>query len=232
MHEFGSKDIVSELARVGFAAGRIFDETALDQAESELKQQYLSKGLYSTEVNATVTPLPRNRVGIAFDVFEGSHAKIRGIHFVGNKAVSTSTLMDQIDMSTPGWFTWYTDTDKYSREKLEADVDRIRSYYLDRGYLEYSNEPPQVTISPDRSSIYITLSIHEGEPYKVRSVKLAGNMLGLDAELQKLVTVKPGTVFDASQTNKTAKAISDYLGEPGYACAKVNPRPMLDRGKH
>ncbi|WP_026350115.1 outer membrane protein assembly factor BamA [Bordetella sp. FB-8] len=232
MHEFESKTIVAELAKVGFAEGRIFDQSALDQAETELKQQYLGKGLYSTEVNATVTPLPRNRVGIAFDIFEGARAKIRGIHFVGNKAFSTSTLMDQVDMSTPGWFTWYTDTDKYSRERLEADVDRVRSFYLNHGYLEYSNEPPQVTISPDRTSIYITISIHEGKPYKVRSVKLAGNMLGLDAELKKLVTVKPGTVFDASQTNKTAKAITDYLGELGYAFANVNPSPQLDRAKH
>ena len=232
MHEFESKKILPELAKVGFAEGHIFDQSTLDQAENSFKQMYLSKGLYSTELNATVTPLPRNRVGIAFDVFEGDRAKIREIHFVGNNTFSSSTLMDQIDMSTPGWLTWYTDTDKYSREKLEGDVGKIRSFYLNRGYLEYSNETPQVTISPDRKSVYITIAIHEGEPYKIRSVKVAGNLLGLDAELQKLVMVKPGMTFNADLVNTTAKAMTDYLGELGYAFANVNPSPELDRAKH
>ncbi|HEY0295178.1 MAG TPA: outer membrane protein assembly factor BamA [Bordetella sp.] len=232
MREFESKNIVSALAKVGFAEGRIFDQSMLDQAENELKQQYLSKGKYSTEVTATVTPLPRNRVGIAFDIFEGEVAKIREIHFVGNKTFSESTLLDEVDMTTPGWLTWYTNTDKYSREKLEGDIDKIRSFYLNRGYLEYSNDPPQVTISPDRQSIYITVTIHEGEPYKVRDVKLAGNLLGLDDEIKKMVQIKPGTVFNAEQANNSAKAITNYLGELGYAFANVNPNPQLDREKH
>lgn len=232
MRSFESKDIITALSKVGFAEGRIFDQSLLEQAENELKQQYLTKGKYSTEVTATVTPLPRNRVGIGFDVFEGDTARIEEIHIVGNKVFSESTLLDEFDMTTPGWLTWYTDTDKYSREKLEGDVGRLRSYYLDRGYLEFSNEPPQVTISPDRKSVYVTIAIHEGEPYKVREVKLAGNLLGLDTEIQKLVQLKPGTVFSAQQANDTAKAITDYLGELGYAFANVNPNPQLDREKH
>jgi outer membrane protein insertion porin family len=232
MREFESKTILAALAKVGFAEGRVFDQSMLDQAQNELKQQYLDKGKYSTEVTATVTPLPRNRVGVAFDVFEGDIAKIREIHILGNKAFSESTLLDEFDMTTPGWLTWYTDTDKYSREKVEADVGRLRSFYLNRGYLEYSNEPPQVTISPDRKSIYITITVHEGEPYKVRDVKLAGNLLGLDSEINKLVTLKPGTLFNAEQANDSAKAITNYLGELGYAFANVNPNPQLDREKH
>lgn len=232
MREFDSKAILDSLRTVGFAEGRIFDRSMLERAELELKQQYMSKGKYGVEVTSTVAPLPRNRVGISFDIFEGDVAKIREIHFVGNKAFSESELLDQIQMTTPGWLTWYTDTDKYSREKLEGDMERIRSFYLDRGYLEMTLEPPQVTISPDRKDIYITYTVHEGEPYKVRSVKLAGNLLGLDKQIEALVQVKAGETFSAAKTNDSAKAITDYLGELGYAFANVNPNPQLDRAKH
>ena len=141
MREFDSKAIIKSLGQVGFAEGRIFDRSMLERAEYELKQQYLSKGKYGVEVTSTVTPLPRNRVGVSFDVFEGSVARIQEIRFVGNKAFSESDLLDEMKLTTPGWLTWYTDTDKYSREKLEGDLERLRSYYLDRGYLEFSVEP-------------------------------------------------------------------------------------------
>jgi outer membrane protein insertion porin family len=232
MREFDSKAILDSLRNVGFAEGRIFDRSMLERAELELKQQYMSKGKYGVEVTSTVTPLPRNRVGISFDIFEGDVARIKEIHFVGNKAFSESELLDQIQLTTPGWLTWYTDTDKYSREKLEGDVERIRSFYLDRGYLEVAVEPPQVTISPDRKDIYITYTLHEGEPYKLRSVKLAGNLLGLDQKIESLLQVKAGETFSAAKTNDSAKAITDYLGELGYAFANVNPNPQLDRAKH
>lgn len=232
MREFESKAVLTSLAKVGFAEGRIFDQAMLERAEYELKQQYLAKGKYGVEVTSTVTPLPRNRVGVSFDVFEGDVARIREIHFVGNKAFSESDLLDELELTTPGWLTWYTNTDKYSREKLEGDIDRIRSFYLDRGYLEFSVEPPQVTISPDRKDIFITITLHEGEPYKVREVKMAGNLLGLDKEISDLVKLKPGQTFSAAQANESAKAITDYLGELGYAFANVNPNPQLDREKH
>ncbi len=232
MREFDSKAITTSLAQVGFAEGRIFDRSMLERAEYELKQQYLSKGKYGIEVTSTVTPLPRNRVGVSFDVFEGSVARIQEIRFVGNKAFSESDLLDEFKLTTPGWLTWYTDTDKYSREKLEGDLERLRSFYLDRGYLEFSVEPPQVTISPDRKDIRITITVHEGEPYKVRSVKLAGNLLGLDKEINALLEIKPEETFSAAKANGSAKAITDYLGELGYAFANVNPNPQLDRAKH
>lgn len=232
MREFDSKAITKSLAQVGFGEGRIFDQSMLERAEYELKEQYLAKGKYGVEVTATVTPLPRNRVGVSFDVFEGEVAKIREIRVVGSKAFSESELLDQFDLTTPGWLTWYTNTDKYSREKLEGDIERLRSFYLDQGYLEFTVEPPQVTISPDRKDIYITITVHEGEPYKVREVKLAGNLMGLDSEINNLVEIKPGEVFSAAKANNSAKAITDYLGDLGYAFANVNPNPQLDRAKH
>lgn len=232
MHEFDAKAITKSLGQVGFGQGRVFDRSMLERAEFELKQQYLSKGKYGVEINPIITPLPRNRVGVSFDIFEGDLAKIKQIHIVGNKAFSEGTLLDQMELTDSGMMTWYTGTDKYSREKLEGDIERIRSYYLDRGYLEYSAEPPQVTISPDRQDIFVTLTVHEGEPYKLRSVKLAGDLLGLDANIQPLVQVKEGDTFSATKTNATVKAITEYLGSLGYAFANVNPNPVLDRDNH
>jgi outer membrane protein insertion porin family len=232
MREFDAKAIIKSLSEVGFGQGRVFDRSLLDRAVFELKQQYLSKGKYAVQINPVITPLPRNRVGVSFDIFEGEVARIKQITFVGNHAFSQGTLLDQLNLTTSGFMTWYTDTDKYSREKLEGDVDRIRSFYLDRGYLEYSAEAPQVSISPDRHDIYITFTVHEGKPYKVRSVKLAGNLLGLDDKIRKLIEVKAGETFSAAKTNATAKAITDYLGSLGYAFANVNPNPVLDRDKH
>ncbi len=231
MREFDSKTILDSLRQVGFGEGRIFDQAMLEQAEFEIKQQYLSKGKYGVEITSTVTPLPRNRVGINFDIFEGEIAKIKEIKIVGDKAFSESTLLGMMSLTTSGWLTWYTDSDKYSREKLEKDMETIRSYYLDRGFLEYRMEPPQVTISPDRLNIFITLTISEGKPYKVSSVKLAGELLSLNTELEELIKIKAGEVFSGAKANETIKAIKDYLGGLGYAFANVNPNPVLDRDK-
>ena len=144
MREFDSKAITQSLAQVGFGAGRVFDRSLLERAQFELQQQYLSKGKYGVEITPIITPLPRNRVGVSFDVFEGDVAKIKQNRIVGNEAFTEGRLLDQLELTTSGLMTWYTDTDKYSREKLEGDIERLRSYYLDRGYLEYSSEPPQV----------------------------------------------------------------------------------------
>ncbi len=229
MKEFETDAIIGNLKQVGFAQGRVFDQSMLEQAQFELRQAYLNKGKYSVEISPTVTPLPRNRVGINFDLFEGSVARIREINIVGNSAFTQSRLRDLMSLTTPGWLTWYTDTDKYSREKLEKDVEVIKSFYLDRGYLEFKIEPPQVSISGDREDIFITLTITEGKPYTVSEVKLAGDLLGLESEINQFVQLKPGQIFSGAKTNATAKGISDYLGDLGYAFANVNPNPVLNR---
>lgn len=229
MKEFEPDAIIGNLKQVGFAQGRVFDQSMLEQAQFELRQAYLNKGKYAVEISPTVTPLPRNRVGINFDLFEGGVSRIREINIVGNSAFTQSRIRDLMSLTTPGWLTWYTDTDKYSREKLERDVEAIKSFYLDRGYLEFKIEPPQVTISGDRKDIFITLTISEGKPYTVSDVKLAGDLLGLAQEINELVQLKPGQVFSGSKTNATAKGISDFLGGLGYAFANVNPNPVLNR---
>lgn len=232
MREFKSDEVTESLGQVGFASGRIFDRAVLERAEQELRNQYLARGRYAVEITSTITPLPRNRVGVAFEVFEGDAAKIRDIKFVGNEAFSDKELRSLFQLRTPGWFTWYTKADQYSREKLAADLEELRSFYLDRGYLEFAVEPPQVSISPDREDIYITITLSEGEPYTVGSVALAGTLLGLDNELEALIQVEEGEVFSAAEVNATARAIGEYLGDLGYAFANVNPSPDIDRDTH
>ncbi|HHU94557.1 MAG TPA: outer membrane protein assembly factor BamA [Alcaligenaceae bacterium] len=229
MREFNDKNILQALSQVGFSDGRVFDRSMLERAEFELKQQYLAKGKYGVEVTPIITPLPRNRVGISFDVFEGDLAKIKEINIVGNDSIKTSVLLGQMQLTTSGVMTWYTGTNKYAREKLEGDIEAIRSYYLDRGYLEVQIDPPQVSISPDRKDIFVTLTIHEGDQYSLTEVKLAGDLLGLESQLEPLVHVKAGEMFSAEKTNQTVKAITDYLGGLGYAFANINPNPVLDR---
>jgi len=229
MREFDANALNEALKGVGFGPGRVFDQAMLEQAEFQLKQQYLSKGKYGVEISPVITPLPRNRVGVNFDIFEGGVATIKEINFIGNQAFSSSRLRDELELTTSGFMTWYTGSDKYSREKLEGDVERIRSFYLDRGYLEFAIEPPQVTISPDRDNIYLTFTLHEGQPYKISAVKLAGDLLGLDAQIQKLIGIKAGDTFSGAKTNETIRALTDYLGTLGYAFANVNPSPTLNR---
>ncbi|MCK9512112.1 MAG: outer membrane protein assembly factor BamA [Pigmentiphaga sp.] len=229
MREFDNKVVTQSLAQVGFANGRIFDRAVLERAEQELRNQYLARGKYAVEITSTITPLPRNRVGVTFDVFEGSAAKIREIKIVGNEKFSEKQLLGLFQLRTPGLLTWYTKADQYSRQKLSADIETLRSFYLDQGYLEFNVEPPQVSISPDREDIYITVTIHEGEPYTVGSVRLAGDLLGLDQELEALLEVKEGETFSAAKVNASAQAMGEYLGDLGYAFANVNPNPAIDR---
>jgi len=232
MREFDAKNITQSLAEVGFGQGRVFDRSLLERAQDEIQQQYLAKGKYGVEIHPIITPLPRNRVGISFEIFEGGVAKITDINIVGNEDFSSKQLRKQLELTTGGMMTWYTKTNRYSREKLEGDVERLRSFYLDRGYLEYSAEPPQVSISPERDSIFITFTINEGEPYTVRKVSLAGDLLGLDEEISDLITIQEDEIFSAEKTNNVAKAITEYLGDLGYAFANVNPAPELDRENH
>jgi outer membrane protein insertion porin family len=230
--EFDKENLTKALRAVGLSNGRYYDKALVDKAEQELKRQYLTRGYYAAEVHTTVTPIDRNRVSILFAVIEGPSAKIRQINFIGNKAFSSATLRDEMQLSTPNWFSWYTKNDLYSKEKLTGDLENVRSYYLNRGYLEFNIESTQVSISPDKKDMYLTLSVHEGEPYSVSSIKLAGNLLDKEAELQKLVAVKVGDRFSAEKLNASTKAIVDKLGEYGYAFANVNAQPDIDQAHH
>src|SRR5687767_9875897 len=192
MKEFEPEAVRKVLREQGLAEGRIFDRSVLGNAEQELKRQYLSRGLYGAEVQTTVTPLERNRVGINIAVTEGEVAKIRGINIVGAEAFPENQLLGLFVLRTPGWLTWYTQADRYSRERLGADLETLRSFYLNRGYLDFSLESTQVSITPDRRDIYITVNIVEGETYTVSEVSLAGQLLLPREELEKLIQLKRG----------------------------------------
>ena len=228
---FDKDQLRKSLREVGLSESRIFDRALVERAEQELKRQYLAQGHYAAQITTTVTPLERNRVGITFAVDEGEIAKIRQINIVGAKSFREKDLLELFKLTTPGWLTWYTKNDQYSKQKLSGDIETLRSYYLDRGFVEFNIESTQVSISTDKQDIYITINISEGEQYTVSSVKLAGDLLLPEDELLKLVTIKPGTLFSREQITATTKAIGDRLGNDGYAFANVNAAPELDKEK-
>ncbi|HEY8251302.1 MAG TPA: outer membrane protein assembly factor BamA [Burkholderiales bacterium] len=231
MKEFEPDNVRKVLRELGMAEGRIFDRALLDSAEQELKRQYLSKGMYAAAVQTTVTPLERNRVGISIAVTEGPVAKIRGINIVGAQAFTESELLGLFVLRTPGWLTWYTQADRYSRERLGADLETLRSFYLNRGYLDFALESTQVAITPDRRDIYITINMSEGETYTVSEVSLAGQLLLPREELETLIQLKRGDVFSREKLAASTKAISDRLGNEGYAFANANAIPNIDKEK-
>jgi outer membrane protein insertion porin family len=231
VREFEPDVLRKVLREGGLAEGRIFDRALLEGAEQELKRQYLSRGLYAAEVQTTVTPLERNRVGINIAVTEGQVAKIRGINIVGARAFREDDLLDEFVLRTPGWLTWYTKHDQYSRERLAADLETLKSYYQNRGYLDFNVDSTQVSITPDKRDIYITVNITEGEKYTVSGVELAGQLPVARAELEKLIRIRPGEVFSRQRLTETTKALTDRMGNDGYAFANANAVPKIDKEK-
>jgi outer membrane protein insertion porin family len=229
--EFDKDQLIKGLRQIGLAEGRIFDKGLLDRAEQELKRQYLSRGMYSVTVSTTLTPLERNRVAINFTVDEGAVAKIRQIKIIGAKVFPEKELLDQFVSRTPGLMTWYTKADQYSRQKLAADLETLRSFYLDRGYLEFNIDSTQVSITPDKQDIYITISVSEGPKFTVSGIKVAGEKLLPEEEIRKLIKIKPGDVFSRALLTESNKLISDRLGNDGYAFANVNAVPEVNKEK-
>jgi len=234
----GVKDIPQDTLRdnlkfVGLAEGRIFDKAALEKSENELKRAYVARGRYAVTVKTTVVELERNRVSVTFDVIEGKVSKIRQINIVGNQVFREKELLGLMKLTTPTMWTWVTSNDQYSKQKLSADLEVIRSFYLDSGYLDFSVESTQVSITSDKKDIYITINISEGAKYKVSDIKLIGaeNILP-HAEMRKLIPIQAGDVFSRNKLTESQKNISDRLGDDGYAFANVSAVPELDKIKH
>ena len=224
------KDLLKKTMRdIGLTDGRPYDKALTDRAEQELKRQYINKSFYGAEVVTTVTPIERNRVNLTFSVVEGETARIKDIRIVGNKAFGESTLKGLFDQDTGGWLSWYTKSDRYARTKLNADLETLRSYYLQRGYLEFRVDSTQVAISPDKQDISITVNVTEGERFVVSSVKLEGNFLERDDEFKSLVTIRPGEPYNADQVAETTKAFADHFGNFGFAFARIEAVPEVDR---
>jgi outer membrane protein insertion porin family len=220
------------LKQIGIAEGQIFDKSQLDRAEQEVKRQYLSQGKYGATVKAVVSPLERNRVAVRFDIEEGAVSKIRNINIVGNQAYTMDDLRAQFLLTTPNWMSWWNKDDQYSKQKLNADLETLRTFYMNKGYLEFNIDSTQVSITPDKKDIYITVNVTEGEKYTISEVKLAGETIVSDAELQKLIEVKAGDTFSREKVTQSSKAISDRLSNEGYAFSNVNPVPDVNKALH
>lgn len=230
--EFDKDVLKKALREIGLTDGRPFDKALVDRAEQELKRQYINKSMYAAEVVTTVTPIERNRVNVSFSVTEGDTAKISSIKIVGNTSFSEDTLRGLFDSDTGSWLSWYTKSNRYSRTKLNADIETLRSYYLARGYLEFKVDSTQVAISPNKQDIEITINVTEGERFVVSDIKMAGNYLGKEDEFQSLITVKAGEAYNATEIAKTTKAFTDYFGNFGYAFARAEARTEIDRSNN
>lgn len=230
--EFEKDVLVKALKEIGVGEAKIFDKASVDRAEQELKRQYLSHGLYGVKITTTVTPIERNRVNVVFAVDEGEVARIKQINIVGNKAFSDKELREQLALNTGGWFSWYTKADQYSKTKLTGDIESLKSFYLDRGYIEMQVDSTQVSITPDKKDIYLTINITEGEKYKVSGTKFEGEMFGREEELKALNLMHDGEIYSGARLTATNKRIQDRLATFGYAFANVNANPDINREKH
>ncbi|HRH80439.1 MAG TPA: outer membrane protein assembly factor BamA [Thiobacillaceae bacterium] len=232
MKEFSKEDILASLKQLGLSEGRILDKSLLDKAEQELKRQYFNRGMYAVQVNVRLSPLERNRTAVTFDVVEGEVAKIRAINIVGATAFKEKELLNLFTLRTPGWLTWFTKNDQYSKQKLAGDLEALRSHYMNRGYLEFAVDSTQVSITPDKKDIYITVNLREGEKYTVSGAKIVGELPVKEEELMGLVSLKVGDVFSREKLTESTQKIGDRLGNDGYAFANVNAAPQVDKDKH
>jgi outer membrane protein insertion porin family len=232
----GNKDITTDqlkeaLKSIGLSDGSIFDRSSLEKMKLELERQYFGQGKYSVKVQSTVTSLPDNRVDVVIDIDEGSVARIRRINVIGNHAFSDEELLADFELSPPTLFAFFSDSDQYSSRKLSGDLETLRSHYLDNGYINFSIDSTEVSITPDKADVYVTINVTEGDKYKVSGVQLAGDLVVPEEELRKLITVKAGDVFSRKAATQSAAAISERLGHEGYAFSNVNPAPKVDKDK-
>ncbi len=233
----GNKDIKTEdlqksLRGVGLAAGKTFDRSVLDEVTQYLTDQYFARGKYGVRIDAKVEQEAGNRVKIKVDIKEGSRAKIRQINIVGNTRFRQKDILETLELKTPNWLSWYKQDDRYSRESLQGDLEKVRNYYMDRGYANFQLESTQVAIAPDKEDIYITINIDEGQVYKISSIKVAGTFVVPQAELERLVLVHPGEIFDRKLITSSQELMQNRMGRDGYAFAKVDPVPTADNVNH
>lgn len=222
-------ELLENLKQFGFAEGRVFVQAQLEQTEQELQRQYYSFGKYGVKINSTVTELDNNRVSIVIDVSEGLAAKIKKINIVGNTIFEEKELLKKFSLSTPTFFSFYTNNDQYSKQKLSGDLEALRSHYLDQGYLNFNIDSTQVSITPDKKDIYITINVSEGEQYTVTEVKLAGDLILPKEDLFELISIGKGELFSRQKVTDSSKQLAERLGEEGYSFANVNSIPDINK---
>ncbi|MEK7991285.1 MAG: outer membrane protein assembly factor BamA [Thiotrichaceae bacterium] len=221
-------DLKKSLKKVGFAEGRVFNQSLLDKVEQELQRLYFSKGKYAVKISSEVTPLVRNRVGILLNISEGLVAKIRHISVVGNQAFDDDKVLNEMQLNTGGWFSFFTKSNQYSREKLSGDIETIRSYYQDQGYVNFTIDSTQVSISPDKKDVYITINLTEGDKYTISDIKIIGNLILPEEELHEQLQIESGEIFSRKAISASSEALSERIGEEGYFFANVNAIPDVN----
>ncbi len=224
-------ELLDSLKQVGFSTGRVFNRTVFEKVEQELQRSYFGLGKYGVQIESTITPLERNRVSVNFDVTEGKAARIRQINIVGNDSYEEEDLLDLFKLSTTKMLSVFTKSDQYSKQKLGADLESLRSFYLDNGYINFNIDSTQVSITPDKKDIYVTVNVTEGDQYRVSDIRLAGNFDVPEEELFKLVKVQRSKVFSRKEVADTRNQLADRLGNDGYAFANVNAVPDINEEK-
>ncbi len=232
----GNKDIKTEdlqksLRNVGLATGKTFDRSVLEDVTGYLTDQYFGRGKYAVKVDVKVDDVPGNKVKIAIKIKEGKRARIRQINIVGNAAFTDEEIREAFELKTPNWLSWYKQDDRYSKETLTGDIEKLRSFYMDRGYANFQVDSTQVSIAPAKDDIFITMNVSEGEVYKVAEVKIAGNLPVAEAELRNFLLVQKGQTFNRKLMTQTQELLNLRLGADGYAFAKIEPVPTPDPDK-
>jgi len=230
----GNKDLDTErllsgLKDIGLAEGQVFKRALLEQVEQELNRQYFSRGKYGIKIKSTVTPLERNRVGISIEISEGLTARIKQINIIGNHAFDDDELLDRFQLGIPAWYAFFSSRDKYSKQALSGDLETLRSYYLDRGYIDFKIDSTQVSITPDKKDIYITVVVNEGDIFTLSDIKLAGDLELPQEDLFPLIHLKRGEIFSRKKLTSSADRLSSKYSDAGYAFANVNSIPDIDR---
>ncbi|MEO7935351.1 MAG: outer membrane protein assembly factor BamA [Dokdonella sp.] len=232
----GNKDLKDEellkgLKGIGLAEGETFDRLKLDTVQQELTRQYYNRGKYNVSVKTAVVNLDRNRVEVAINIAEGKPAQIKHLNIVGNQTFKAKKIRDDFQSDTTNWTSWYSKDDQYSREKMSGDLERLSSFYLDRGYVDFAVDSTQVSMSPDKRKMYVVANIKEGEVYKVTDIKLTGDLILTDEDLRKQLSIKTGEIFSRRKVEQSSDAITSVLSNIGYAFAEVNPVPEINRDK-
>ena len=223
-----TEDLMESLRNVGLARGRTFDRSVLDNVQMFLTEQYYDRGKYGVAVETEVTDRPNNTVAISIDVKEGDRAKIRQVNIVGNRSFDEDDIRADFELDTANWLSWFRQDDRYAKESLEGDLEKLRSFYMDRGYADFRVESTQVAISPDRKDIYVTVNIHEGEQFTISDVKIVGEMVVPEPILRTLVLAQPGSIFNLKLLVGSTELMSFRLGEAGYANSEIEYVPELD----
>ncbi|AKX44355.1 hypothetical protein AKN87_04025 [Thiopseudomonas alkaliphila] len=219
-------DLLKGLSQSGLAEGEIFQNATLEGVRNELERQYVAQGRYSANIETEVNELPRNRVGIKITVNEGAIAKIQHVNIVGNSVFDNEELEALFELKPKKWYSLFSSSDKYAREKLSGDLERLRSYYLDRGYINMDITSTQVSITPDKKHVYITVNIDEGKQYKIREIALSGDLKVDEDEIRGLILSRPGQVFSRQVMTSSSELVMRRLGNEGYTFANVNAIPQ------